>query len=295
MSDVEPEDVDPDPWLTVAEIADELRVNPATVRLWVSKGTLPATRAGQRKLLIRRSDLDRMLESIRPEPTGFGNRPPRSTHPRYRDRPPVLQSMRQLSTADIHGYRLSPAEMQGLVEQLQVADDLWDIAQAASDDPPPDLGFPQRVRSLARACEHEASALGRATSVHGFSWTPLPDHRHMIISHELRPGANRPGPPKLWQEFDRAVQRLGIAMEGRIMHAVALQYPRSRNGHARDRRPAARRDSRDAGTAGMIRRARSETRSAIRGIGRSRLRTTGDRRPPRRCGDQVIPGPLCSS
>ena len=46
----------------------------------------------------------------------------------------------------------------------------------------------------------------------------------MIISHELRPGANRPGPPKLWKEFDRAVQRLGIAMEGRIMHAVALQY-----------------------------------------------------------------------
>jgi excisionase family DNA binding protein len=53
-----------DPWLTVAEIASELRVSPATVRLWVSKGTLPAMRAGQRKLLIRRSDLDRMLEAI---------------------------------------------------------------------------------------------------------------------------------------------------------------------------------------------------------------------------------------
>jgi len=48
--------------LTVAEIAEELRVNPATVRLWISKGTLPAKRAGQRKLLIRRSDLDHMLE-----------------------------------------------------------------------------------------------------------------------------------------------------------------------------------------------------------------------------------------
>ncbi len=46
----------------------------------------------------------------------------------------------------------------------------------------------------------------------------------MILSHELRPGASRPGPPKLWQEFDRAVQRLGIAMEGWIMHAVALEY-----------------------------------------------------------------------
>ncbi len=55
-----------DPWLTVAEIAGELRVNPATVRLWVSKGALPATRAGQRKLLIRRSDLDRMVEASQP-------------------------------------------------------------------------------------------------------------------------------------------------------------------------------------------------------------------------------------
>jgi excisionase family DNA binding protein len=43
-----------DPWLTVAEIAEELRVNPATVRLWISQGTLPARRAGRRKLLIRR-------------------------------------------------------------------------------------------------------------------------------------------------------------------------------------------------------------------------------------------------
>ena len=67
MSDPdEPEEV-ADPWLTVAEIAEELRVNPATVRLWVSKGTLPATRAGRRKLLIRRSDLDRMLEVTRSE------------------------------------------------------------------------------------------------------------------------------------------------------------------------------------------------------------------------------------
>lgn len=52
-----------DRWLTVAEVASELRVNPATVRQWVSKRRLTATRAGQRKLLIRRSDLDRMLEA----------------------------------------------------------------------------------------------------------------------------------------------------------------------------------------------------------------------------------------
>jgi excisionase family DNA binding protein len=222
--DVEPPEVDDDPWLTVGEIAEELRVNPATVRLWVSKGRLPATRAGQRKLLIRRSDLDRMLETIRLESPPVGTRPPQDFHPRYRNRPPVLQSIRQLSTADIHGYRVSPGEQQEIVEALQRASELWESAQAASDDPPPDPGFPDRVRALAYACQHQADSMGRAASVQGFSWTPRPDQRHMILSHELRPGANRPGAPHLWQKFDRAVQRLGVAMEGWIMHAVALQY-----------------------------------------------------------------------
>jgi excisionase family DNA binding protein len=69
LSDVDPEDLE-DRWLTVAEIASELRVNPATVRLWVSEGTLPATRAGQRKLIIRRSDLDLMLQTSQPRASG---------------------------------------------------------------------------------------------------------------------------------------------------------------------------------------------------------------------------------
>jgi excisionase family DNA binding protein len=213
-----------DPWLTVAETAEELRVNPATVRLWISKGTLQATRAGQRKLLVRRSDLDRMLDAIRREQAPVGPRPPRSSHPRYRDRPPVLQSMRQLSTADIHGHRVSRFKMDEIVEQLQRADALWDAAQAASDNPPPDPGFPHRVRALAIAAERRARALGVAACVSGFSWQPQTDQRDLFISYELHPGANRPGPPKLWQEFDRAVERLGIAGEGWIMHAVALAY-----------------------------------------------------------------------
>ncbi len=54
-------DAPEDPWLTLAEIAAELRVHPATVRLWIARGRLPATRPGQRKLLVRRSDVDRMM------------------------------------------------------------------------------------------------------------------------------------------------------------------------------------------------------------------------------------------
>jgi excisionase family DNA binding protein len=86
-----PNDVDPqaveDRWLTVAEIARELRVNPATVRPWVSKGTLPATRVGQRKLLIRRSELDGMLEEIRSQPPALGRHPRGDSHPRHQSRP----------------------------------------------------------------------------------------------------------------------------------------------------------------------------------------------------------------
>jgi excisionase family DNA binding protein len=54
-------DAPEDSWLTLAEIATELRVVPATVRPWIARGRLPATRPGQRKLLVRRSDVDRML------------------------------------------------------------------------------------------------------------------------------------------------------------------------------------------------------------------------------------------
>lgn len=46
----------------------------------------------------------------------------------------------------------------------------------------------------------------------------------MAISAELRRGANRPGPSALWERFDRAVNRLGIAMEGQIMYVVAFRF-----------------------------------------------------------------------
>lgn len=60
MADPDPERPD-DPWMTLAEIAEELRMSPATIRSWISRGRLQAMRAGQRKWLVRRSELDRML------------------------------------------------------------------------------------------------------------------------------------------------------------------------------------------------------------------------------------------
>jgi excisionase family DNA binding protein len=47
-------------YLTVAEVAELLRLNQQTVRNWIDRGSLPALRVG-RSVRIKRSDLDRLL------------------------------------------------------------------------------------------------------------------------------------------------------------------------------------------------------------------------------------------
>jgi excisionase family DNA binding protein len=210
------------PWLTVAEIAAELRLNPATIRLWISKGTLPATRAGRRKLLIRRSDLDRLLQDMRSEHPAGDPLPRLEGGYEGRRSPPL--SRRQLSSADIHGRRPNPGETEEIIRGIQLADEAWVRAHTASESPPPDAGFPHRLRALADACERQGTWLLSAAQTLGFEWTPVSDRRDMVVSHELRPGANRPGPSPLWDEFDRRVQRLGIAMAGGWMYHVAWAY-----------------------------------------------------------------------
>jgi excisionase family DNA binding protein len=48
-------------YLTVAEVAELLKLNQQTVRNWIDQGSLPALRVG-RRVRIRRSDLERLLE-----------------------------------------------------------------------------------------------------------------------------------------------------------------------------------------------------------------------------------------
>jgi excisionase family DNA binding protein len=50
-----------DSFLTVAEVAELLKLNQQTVRNWIDQGSLPALRIG-RRVRIRRSDFDRVLE-----------------------------------------------------------------------------------------------------------------------------------------------------------------------------------------------------------------------------------------
>jgi excisionase family DNA binding protein len=57
-------------FLTVAEVAEVLKLNQQTVRNWIDQGSLPAVRVG-RRVRIKRSDFDRILEesySGRPAP-----------------------------------------------------------------------------------------------------------------------------------------------------------------------------------------------------------------------------------
>ncbi len=49
-------------FLTVAEVAEVLKLNQQTVRNWIDQGKLPAIRVG-RRVRIKRSDFERVLEA----------------------------------------------------------------------------------------------------------------------------------------------------------------------------------------------------------------------------------------
>ena len=51
-----------DPWLTVPQVSAELKIHPATVRIWIKAGRLRAVRVG-REWRVRRSEVDRTLMS----------------------------------------------------------------------------------------------------------------------------------------------------------------------------------------------------------------------------------------
>jgi excisionase family DNA binding protein len=57
MSHTDPDET----YLTVAEVAETLKLNQQTVRNWIDQGALPALRVG-RRVRIKRSDFERILE-----------------------------------------------------------------------------------------------------------------------------------------------------------------------------------------------------------------------------------------
>ena len=218
--DLDPDAVDDDPWLTVAEIAEELHLNPATIRLWISKGLLQAKRAGMRKLLVHRADLDWLLR----EPDAIKTRRQVDALQAHLDQPPELSATGCVKTAPAAEATADHERMMYALKMLSEADDDLAAARAESENAPPDPDFPHRVRELAHGFMRQSDALSSAANIEGITWNPAPrPARQRPISHELRPGGNRPGPPRLWAAFDRAVDEVAIARAGTDMRTLAVQ------------------------------------------------------------------------
>jgi excisionase family DNA binding protein len=200
--------------MTVAEFAQEMRVRPVTVRSWIAKGQLKATRAGQRKWLVRRSELARMLEQdegvealVRPPAL----RPAELLEPD--DRPSVM--------SDRMAEQAIEQERERQEQDYAVAAYEWEIALEQSRMAPPDARFASRIRQIALAASRRAAAIRECIEDQSFVWKPIPDSNRMTLSYELRPGGVRPGPKDAWDRIDRVVSRLGIALEGDSGSAVA--------------------------------------------------------------------------
>ena len=56
-------------YLTVAEVAELLKLNQQTIRNWIDRGELPAIRVGSRRVRIRQSDLDEALTASSERPS----------------------------------------------------------------------------------------------------------------------------------------------------------------------------------------------------------------------------------
>lgn len=198
-----------DPWLTLAEIADELRVNPATVRQWVTKGQLKASRAGVRKWIVRRSELERMLAA-----TNVAGYPtpamPETEYPATEDRG--------------RGTRAPASDPQSAIALLQIANERFAEAVEASAFVPPAPGYVGRLRRRADSCEHMASTLLNAANLAGVRWSPRTDFGLDAFPYEVRAGGNRPAGNEVWREVDAALDRLLLAVTGTEMSAVAHSF-----------------------------------------------------------------------
>jgi excisionase family DNA binding protein len=201
-----------DSWLTVAEFADVLRVRPVTVRSWISKGELPATRAGKRKWLVRRSELDRMLHGTEGAPP-----PPLASDRVVEKRPPA-------ATAPETRFPTAIGTRDSVKKLLEYASDSMSAAFRASALAPPSTGYTDRLRAIADGFEHFAATSIHAGNTAGATWSGRDDWDYERLPYEVRPGGNRPTRPGLWEVFDSAFAALGEAMAGHDIIALGQAF-----------------------------------------------------------------------
>lgn len=183
-----------DTFLTVAEIAKQLKLNPQTVRNWIDRQLLPAVCVRPRRVRVRQSDLDEFLnlggerraEKQGPQPlseeqllsrSALANRLQRSaawvdaqvrdgmpyeqpsgghTHRRFR-LSEVKAWLEQRGSAQLtHEGKVADA-----VDMEQLANALTEAAGAAQDEDESKLA--DALRAVSNAAERLADALERAT------------------------------------------------------------------------------------------------------------------------------------
>jgi hypothetical protein len=191
-----------------------------TVRSWISKGRLRAKRAGQRKWVVRRSELDRMLgdndqAAALPFPAAP---PPEPAIAGPNEEMPVELQLRLTEDQAERYQQLAEAD-------LSAAEYDWWIALERSRMAPPDARFMSRMRQIADAARSRAVNLGANQNEDWFALQPDPAARGMTLSYELRPGGNRPGPKDGWNRIDRVVERVGgTSADGSVSRLItALQ------------------------------------------------------------------------
>ena len=107
-------------------------------------------------------------------------------------------------------------------EQLEISEGRWLNAVREHAQPPPDAGFPRRLRALADAAAQEQAAYAYAAE-QGFGWKPGPP---WLPPQELRPAPWRPSlaSAEAWQRLDNAVAALSLARTGVSVVAIAQAF-----------------------------------------------------------------------
>ena len=133
--------------------------------------------------------------------------------------PIAAPSLRAADQVPLHG-RSGEDGIEPQASQF-VADSEWETAITWSRQAPPDGRFTTRLKLITRAATTMAEALGRLDADDMVWWDEAPLDAESGLSYELRPGANRPGPPELWDQFDARVQELATAAEAGYAGAIS--------------------------------------------------------------------------
>ena len=113
-------------YLSLVQAAETLHVHASTIRRWIDSGMLPAYRLGQRRLVVRRSDVAGLITPARRVATDEGADPPRDkaaavpllTRPEREQGLAAMAEARQLreEIQAKHGGRLFPPSWEALAE-----------------------------------------------------------------------------------------------------------------------------------------------------------------------------------